>query len=214
MDRLEKERARRAIGAVIVATLVACGASEESPRAPGDDPQDAGAQGDAGGGANDEAGGDACATATCSRMQCNALDPSCSFTWDCAPTELCGRASFLKTGGSVSSSTSGGEAERYDTNGPDTVENARCILEALRDGKVGRVQWGWSGGVAGYGQVIDIVEGRRAFGTFNESFDSPTVKGGFAAVPLKPASHFEACLATEDVDAYARCLESALEPCP
>lgn len=208
----------RAAGTIVAAALVACGTSGGS--SPTLDPDasggpEAGIESDASSGRiGSDAGGGTCETATCSRVQCAALGPDCAPKLDCAPEVLCGRASFLKSGGSISSSTSGGGPEKYDTNGPDTEENARCILEALRDGKVGRVEWGWSGGVASRGEVIDIVAGRRAFGTFSESFDSPIEKGGFSAVPLKPASHFEACLATGDVDAWGKCLASALDPCP
>ena len=52
------------------------------------------------------------------------------------------------------------------------------------------------------------------FGTLYETFDSPLQQGGFTAVPIKPASFFAACLAEGTVDAYGRCLASALERCP
>jgi acyl-CoA synthetase (NDP forming) len=63
-------------------------------------------------------------------------------------------------------------------------------------------------------QIVDIVAGRHAFGQDYVAYDSVGTVGTYAARPLKPASYFEACLEGSSVDGYARCLQTALEPCP
>lgn len=150
-------------------------------------------------------------SAACSRVECSALGPDCSPAWDCGAPEVCKEASFLYSDGT---SSSGGGTSGYTTNGPDTKTNAECILAALRDGKVGRVSFSIATTYGGHHETIDVVAARRAFGTFSESDDSPTIKGGYAAAPLRDAAYFDQCLSKANVDAYARCIKDAVAPCP
>ncbi|MCW5832066.1 MAG: hypothetical protein KIS78_06395 [Labilithrix sp.] len=147
----------------------------------------------------------------CTRTTCDALGPDCATLVSCPSNVLCEEAFFLEVGGS---SSGGGGPVTYATNGPDTTNNARCALEALRDGRAGAWSWGFSGGIHGYHEQSFIVADRRAAGSFGESIDAPLVKGAYAGVRLKPSTFFEQCLASNDVDAWARCLRDAFEPCP
>lgn len=189
----------------------AAGAADGGGRA---DSGEAGATDPSCGRGNRSAGADRCSSrAPYAYETCNGIgDAVCNVPWDCVTNDLCGPASFLETGGSGSSS--GGPA-KYTTNGPDTEANARCVIAALRDNTRGRVRFSIAQPQGGFGQTIEILGGedRRVFGTDSASFDSPTVNHKFASVDLQPASVFATCLATNDVDAYARCLLGALVVC-
>jgi hypothetical protein len=149
-------------------------------------------------------------TVICSRVECSALGPDCSPARACGASEICGQAYFARRGG-----TSSGETQpiTFAANGPDTEKAARCALEALRDGRPGRISWGYSGGLESYTETIEIAAGRHAFGSFSAGNDSPTTKGGYAAAPLQPSSFFDDCLAQGTADAYARCFEKAVAGC-
>ena len=146
----------------------------------------------------------------CARTTCAALGPDCAAPFQCGGATLCERAFFLYQDGA---SSSGGGGITFGKNGPDTEANAKCALVALRDRKPGRITWGYSGGVTSYGETIDIVEG-RVFGTFALSVDSPAEKGAYQGIPLPPATFFADCLATNDLDRWAKCLASVGKSCP
>lgn len=89
------------------------------------------------------------------------------------------------------------------------------MLEALRDGRVGRIDFYsmTNGGQFSTHLRLDIVAGRRAFGDSRIQMDYSAKTTTFAAMPLKPAAVFAECLA-QGPASYEQCLADPLAMCP
>jgi hypothetical protein len=143
----------------------------------------------------------------------------------CPQLEVCPRAVFVRR-------LADGGASKVEANATDTEANARCALEALRDGKVGHVsattliesvRRDRDASVEvdpdrGEDAIVDVVAGRRAFAVLH--FAGEEGLGDWSTsvpvnVPLKPASYFADCLATNDLEAFEKCLSEPVESsCP
>jgi hypothetical protein len=114
-----------------------------------------------------------------------------------------------------------GNCMRLECGGVALCEGAgrRCILEALRDGKQGRLEWRTSTSYLHQFYVVATIgSGRVGSGRWEEAYDSPSGGASFTQLPLKPASYFEACLAADDPDAgtsdeVQECLRNAFDAC-
>jgi hypothetical protein len=176
---------------------------------------------------DDVAAGDAGAcSASCNSVACNG-PPNCSSKFpelklECTKPAICPRARFIEI------SEPDGGPRRVEATGSDDEANARCALEALRDGRIGSVSFTVVVGSVGPdpGEVFDndihgiihIVDGRRAFAETG----TPPLQGndGWTVnvdmnVPLEPQSFFSDCLVKNDAEVFANCLRNAIDRrCP
>lgn len=115
-----------------------------------------------------------------------------------------------------------GKCLRLDCGGEVLCEGAgdRCVLEALRDGRQGRLTWTTTTSyLHKFTITATIGSGRVGSGYWSESYDSPSGFAAFTQLPLKPPAFFEACLAAVVPDAGTSdevqdCLRHAFDVCP
>jgi hypothetical protein len=187
----------------------ACGGSAESNNTPTNAPDaNVSANGDATAeaAANDASTG--CATEACTKEPCEPYGSECTAP-RCPQVSICGDAMFSEQNGAAST---GGGTITYSANAEATA-NARCVVTALRDGKVGRFHWGYTHTYGSHDETVDIVSGRKAFGEYSYSYDSPGPHEAYTNRPLKPAAWFDDCLAKDTADAFAKCLKDMFEEC-
>lgn len=194
--RLTVVRNVLAIGLTML-VAVACGAKIDA----GDEDPRVSAGADAGDADSDAGSADASyAAMTCQQTSCE--NRECIFQ---APKDQCPR---LDCGGELL------------CEGRGELGARRCVLEALRAGKPGRLEWGTSTSyLHNFSITATIEDGRVASGSWSESYDSPSRVGSFTRLPLKPASFFASCLERYDLDGGAsdevqNCLRYAFEQCP